>query len=86
MATSVSKRSQPGSASCVPKLGKEVARWSGQVMDTIDYCGFIGLDPGSKRVFVATGNSGQGMTHGALAGMLLKNLIVYGAGGMVRGL
>jgi Rieske Fe-S protein len=63
----------------VPALGREVARWSGQVMDTIDYCGFIGLNPDSKRVFVATGDSGQGMTHGALAGILLKNLIVYGA-------
>src|SRR6185436_2666394 len=64
----------------VPDLGKEVARWSGQVLDTIDYCGFIGRDPSRKRTFIATGDSGQGMTHGALAGMLLKNLIVYGAG------
>ena len=49
-------------------------------MDTIDYCGFIGRDPSRKRTFIATGDSGQGMTHGALAGILLKNLIVYGAG------
>jgi glycine/D-amino acid oxidase-like deaminating enzyme/nitrite reductase/ring-hydroxylating ferredoxin subunit len=62
--------------SLLPQLGKEVHRWSGQVMDTIDYCGFIGLNPGSKRSFVATGDSGQGMTHGALAGILIKNLIV----------
>ena len=46
-------------------------------MDTIDYCGFIGRNPGNKRMFIATGDSGQGMTHGALAGMLLKNLIIY---------
>ena len=64
----------------IPQLGKEQARWSGQVMDTIDYCGFIGRDPSRKRTFIATGDSGQGMTHGALAGILLKNLIVYGAG------
>ena len=32
----------------VPKIGKEVARWSGQVMDTIDYCGFIWLQPGQQ--------------------------------------
>jgi glycine/D-amino acid oxidase-like deaminating enzyme/nitrite reductase/ring-hydroxylating ferredoxin subunit len=62
----------------VPNIGREVARWSGQVMDTIDYCGFIGRDPGKQRVFVATGDSGQGMTHGALAGMLLKQLIIDG--------
>jgi glycine/D-amino acid oxidase-like deaminating enzyme/nitrite reductase/ring-hydroxylating ferredoxin subunit len=63
----------------VPQLGNESARWSGQVMDTIDYCGFIGINPGNKRVLVATGDSGQGMTHGALAGILLKNLVVYGS-------
>jgi glycine/D-amino acid oxidase-like deaminating enzyme/nitrite reductase/ring-hydroxylating ferredoxin subunit len=62
----------------VPQLGSEVTRWSGQVLDTIDYCGFIGLNPGNKRTYVATGDSGQGMTHGALAGILLKDLIVNG--------
>ncbi|MBL8579287.1 MAG: FAD-dependent oxidoreductase [Mesorhizobium sp.] len=59
----------------VPTLGKDVTRWSGQVLDTIDYCGFIGLNPGNKSVYVVTGDSGQGMTHGALAGLLLKYLI-----------
>jgi len=63
----------------VPELGKEAARWSGQVLETIDYCGFIGRSPGSENVFVATGDSGQGMTHGALAGILLKDLIVSGS-------
>ena len=62
----------------VPDLGREVNRWSGQVLDTIDYCGFIGRDPGRERIYVATGDSGQGMTHGALAGVLLKQLIVEG--------
>ena len=63
----------------VPKLGREVTRWSGQVLDTVDYCGFIGRDPSRKRTFIATGDSGQGITHGALAGILLKNLVIYGA-------
>ncbi|MGX9147970.1 FAD-dependent oxidoreductase [Mesorhizobium sp. 128a] len=61
--------------SLVPTLGKEVARWSGQVLDTIDYCAFIGLNPGSRSLYVVTGDSGQGMTHGALSGLLLKDLI-----------
>jgi glycine/D-amino acid oxidase-like deaminating enzyme/nitrite reductase/ring-hydroxylating ferredoxin subunit len=61
----------------VPALGKEVHRWSGQVMSTIDHCAFIGRNPGSERVFVSTGDSGQGITHGALAGMLLKDLILH---------
>jgi glycine/D-amino acid oxidase-like deaminating enzyme/nitrite reductase/ring-hydroxylating ferredoxin subunit len=60
----------------VPGLGKEITRWSGQVLDTTDYCGFIGLNPGSSRTFVITGDSGQGMTHGALAGLLLRDLII----------
>ena len=64
--------------SLVPKLGKEVNRWSGQVLDTIDYCAFIGRNPGSDRVYVATGDSGQGMTHGVLAGLLLKELMLTG--------
>jgi nitrite reductase/ring-hydroxylating ferredoxin subunit len=59
----------------VPDLGKEVHRWSGQVMDTIDYCGFIGRNPDSKNIYVATGDSGQGMTHGVVAGLLLRDLI-----------
>ena len=62
----------------VPKLGKEVRRWSGQVLDTIDYSGFIGRNPDDKNIFIVTGDSGQGMTHGALAGLLLKDLIVTG--------
>jgi glycine/D-amino acid oxidase-like deaminating enzyme/nitrite reductase/ring-hydroxylating ferredoxin subunit len=59
----------------VPDLGREVHRWSGQVLDTIDYCGFIGRNPGNEHIYVATGDSGQGMTHGALAGLLLRDLI-----------
>lgn len=60
----------------VPALGAEVARWSGQVLETIDRCGFIGLNPGNKRVWITTGDSGQGMTQGALAGLLLRRLIL----------
>ena len=63
----------------VPALGKEAHRWSGQVMATLDHCGYIGRDPDDERVFVATGDSGQGITHGALAGLLIKNLIISGS-------
>lgn len=45
-------------------------RWSGQVMETVDGLAFIGLNPLDKpNVFVATGDSGMGMTHGTIAGM-----------------
>jgi glycine/D-amino acid oxidase-like deaminating enzyme/nitrite reductase/ring-hydroxylating ferredoxin subunit len=63
----------------VPDLGKEVHRWSGQVMETIDYSAFIGKNPGNENIYIVTGDSGQGMTHGALAGILLKDLIATGS-------
>jgi Rieske Fe-S protein len=62
----------------VPSLGKETHRWSGQVMDTIDFSAFIGRNPGNQNVYVATGDSGQGITHGVVAGMLLSDLITGG--------
>ena len=62
----------------LPDLGKELHRWSGQILDTIDYAAFIGLNPGSKRTYVSTGDSGQGITHGAVAGMLISDLILKG--------
>jgi len=63
----------------LPDLGKEKHRWSGQIQKTIDYCGFIGRNPGEKRTFIATGDSGQGITHGAVAGMLISDLILKGS-------
>ena len=51
-------------------------RWSGQVMEPVDGLAFIGRNPlDSDNVYIATGDSGQGMTHGTIAGMLLTDLI-----------
>ena len=57
---------------------KEVEyRWSGQVMETDDGLAFIGRDPGHQpNVYIATGDSGMGMTHGTIAGMLISDLIL----------
>ncbi len=60
----------------ISALGKETHRWSGQVLDTIDYAGFIGRDPGAKNIFVAMGDSGQGLTHGVMGAMLNTGLIM----------
>jgi glycine/D-amino acid oxidase-like deaminating enzyme/nitrite reductase/ring-hydroxylating ferredoxin subunit len=49
--------------------------WGGQIMETIDYLAFIGRNPGDDNVYVATGDSGMGLTHGTIAGMLLGDLI-----------
>ena len=51
-------------------------RWSGQVMETQDGLAFIGRNPlDADNVYVATGDSGMGMTHGTIAGMLITDLI-----------
>jgi Rieske Fe-S protein len=62
----------------VPVLGRETHRWSGQILDPIDYAGFIGLNPGNEKSYIATGDSGQGITHGVVAGLLIADLIVRG--------
>jgi hypothetical protein len=52
-----------------------VYRWSGQVMESVDSLAFIGRNPGDRNVYVATGDSTNGMTHGTIAGILLSALI-----------
>lgn len=59
-----------------PMAGEVAYRWSGQVMEPVDHLAFIGRDPaGQRNVYVVTGDSGQGMTHGTIAGILLTDLI-----------
>jgi Rieske Fe-S protein len=59
-----------------PAAGKAIYRWSGQVMEPVDSLAFIGRNPGDDHIFIATGDSGHGMTHGTIAGMLLTDLIL----------
>jgi glycine/D-amino acid oxidase-like deaminating enzyme/nitrite reductase/ring-hydroxylating ferredoxin subunit len=58
-----------------PGLGAVTHRWSGQVYEPVDYLPYIGRNPGEERVFVVTGDSGQGMTMGATAGLVIPDLI-----------
>jgi Rieske Fe-S protein len=53
-----------------------VYRWSGQVLEPVDSLAFIGRNPGNKNIYIATGDSGNGMTHGTIAGMLIGDLIL----------
>ena len=53
-------------------------RWSGQVMETIDGLGFIGKNPGEMNVYIVTGDSGMGMTHSVIAGLMIPDLIETG--------
>ena len=51
-------------------------KWSGQVMEPVDSLAFIGRNPlDADNVYVVTGDSGNGMTHGVIAGLLLAELI-----------
>jgi len=59
-----------------PEAGEIAYRWSGQVLEPVDYLAFIGRNPRDKLIYIATGDSGQGMTHGTIAGMLLSDLIM----------
>jgi glycine/D-amino acid oxidase-like deaminating enzyme/nitrite reductase/ring-hydroxylating ferredoxin subunit len=56
-------------------------RWSGQVMEPVDFLPYTGLNPGNLRTYVHTGDSGQGMTNG-VAGSL--NFIALLAGDKAR--
>ena len=59
-----------------PMMGEVEFCWSGQVMQPIDGLAFIGHNPlDADNVYIATGDAGMGMTHGAIAGMLLTDLI-----------
>jgi len=52
-------------------------RWSGQVLEPTDGLAFLGPPPtGAANLFIATGDSGHGMTHGTLAGMILGDLVL----------
>jgi glycine/D-amino acid oxidase-like deaminating enzyme/nitrite reductase/ring-hydroxylating ferredoxin subunit len=60
-----------------PMMGEVEFNWGGQVMETQDCLAFIGRNPmDHDNVFVATGDSGMGITHGTIAGMLLSDLIL----------
>jgi glycine/D-amino acid oxidase-like deaminating enzyme/nitrite reductase/ring-hydroxylating ferredoxin subunit len=61
----------------IPTLGPIEFVWGGQCMETMDGLAFIGRNPlDEPNIYVATGDSGMGITHGAIAGMLLSDLIL----------
>jgi glycine/D-amino acid oxidase-like deaminating enzyme/nitrite reductase/ring-hydroxylating ferredoxin subunit len=50
--------------------------WSGQVLEPMDSLAYIGRNPLDKdNVYIVTGDSGNGMTHSAIAGILIADLI-----------
>lgn len=60
-----------------PAIGPIRYAWSGQIIEPVDGLAFIGRNPGDyDNVYIATGDSGNGITHGTIAGMLICDLIV----------
>lgn len=58
-------------------VGEIKFTWGGQCMETFDGLAFIGHNPLDERnVYVVTGDSGMGITHGTIAGMLLTDMIL----------
>ncbi|MGE5411275.1 MAG: FAD-dependent oxidoreductase [Clostridiales bacterium] len=55
-------------------------KWSGQVMEPVDSLAFIGRDPAESKgnIYFFTGDSGNGMTHGTLAGIIISDMIAGG--------
>ena len=59
-----------------PLAGEIEARWSGQYLQSIDGLAYIGRNSKAEpHLYIATGDSGSGMTHGTIAGILLTDLI-----------
>jgi glycine/D-amino acid oxidase-like deaminating enzyme/nitrite reductase/ring-hydroxylating ferredoxin subunit len=57
------------------RAGSVDYKWSGQIYEPVDYMAFIGKNQGSNRVYIVTGDSGDGLTHGVLAGKLIADEI-----------
>jgi glycine/D-amino acid oxidase-like deaminating enzyme/nitrite reductase/ring-hydroxylating ferredoxin subunit len=54
-----------------------IDKWSGQVLETPDGLGLIGrFSDNEPNVYMITGDSGMGMTHGTLGAMLVSDLIL----------
>ncbi|MEO5675231.1 MAG: FAD-dependent oxidoreductase, partial [Chitinophagales bacterium] len=57
-------------------IGEIIFKWSGQVIEPMDSLAYIGRNPFDKdNVYIVTGDSGNGMTHGTIAGLLITDLI-----------
>jgi len=59
----------------IPQAGNLVKKWSGQVNEPIDGLAYIGRNPGEQNVYIVTGDSGHGLTHGTIAGLIISDLI-----------
>lgn len=59
-----------------PSLGSIDYRWSGQVLEPVDFMPFSGLNPGNRAIYIHTGDSGQGITNGVAGSLTILPLII----------
>ncbi|KAF4446750.1 hypothetical protein F53441_9684 [Fusarium austroafricanum] len=57
------------------QIGSVDYRWSGQIFEPVDFLQFIGKNQGNDHIYIITGDSGDGLTHGVLAGRLIADEI-----------
>jgi glycine/D-amino acid oxidase-like deaminating enzyme/nitrite reductase/ring-hydroxylating ferredoxin subunit len=60
-----------------PGFGEVQYRWSGQVLEPVDFMPYSGRNPGNKNIYVHTGDSGQGMTNGVAGALNIAALLFH---------
>ena len=59
-----------------PSLREVHYCWSGQVMEPVDFMPYSGVNPGNERIYVHTGDSGQGITNGVAGALNFAALLM----------
>lgn len=61
----------------LPDMKEPIYRWSGQVIEPLDGLAYIGHNPFDyDNIYIITGDSGHGLTHGTIGGILITDLIL----------
>ena len=53
--------------------------WSGMVLEPLDILPFSGLAHGKKRIYLHTGDSGEGLTNAVVGALVIRDLVAGGA-------
>lgn len=59
----------------VPALSTIHWRWSGEVIEPVDGLANLGREPGSRNIYVITGDSGNGITHATIGAIIVDALV-----------
>jgi len=51
-------------------------RWSGEIIEPVDYLASLGREPGSRNVYLISGDSGNGITHGTIGARIVSSLVL----------